>query len=143
MPGASKVYEEPEFLEEMAMKYFLHEMMDCFDLVSVLVIISVTRGAGTGFGANMDSEVFWRVVEQIVVEMALEIVFISLTKLLIQRKLSDFKPSAVISIQRGVPFVAHHKVQILALVATTFPAIFLLATVFKPDLAAVILQQIV
>jgi hypothetical protein len=61
-----------------------------------LVIISVTRGAGTGFGANMDSEVFWRVVEQIVVEMALEIVFISLTKLVILRKLSGFKPSAVI-----------------------------------------------
>lgn len=126
----------------MAMKYFLHEMMDCFDLVSVVVILAVTRGAGTGFGANMDSEVFWRVVEQIIVEIALEIIFISLTKLVIQRKLPSFKPSAVISKQHGVPFVAQHKVHILALVATTFPAIFLLVTVFKPDLAAMILQQI-
>ena len=95
VPGASRVFEEPEFVEEMAMKYFLHELLDSFDLLAVLVILAVTRAADAGFGASMDSEVFWRVVEQIGVEMALEALFMSLTRLVIQRKLPGFQPLAV------------------------------------------------
>lgn len=142
VPGASKVFEEPEYLEQMAMKYFLQELLDCFDLVAVLVVLAVTRAADTGFGGNMDSEVFWRVVQQIGVEMALEILFMSLTRVIIKRKLPGFQPMEVIPIQRGLPFVAEHKLQLLALVGTTFPAIFSLVTVFKPDIAAIILDQV-
>ena len=37
-------------------------------------------------------EAFWRFVEQIIIELALEIVFISLTRVVVQRKYSVFQP---------------------------------------------------
>lgn len=95
VPGAAKVYEEAEFLQRMAMKFFLHELMDCFDILSMLVILVVTKGADSGIGAEIPVTAFWRYVEQIVIELALEIVFISLTRLLIQRKFPTFQPSQV------------------------------------------------
>ena len=95
VPGASKVYEEPEFLEQMAMKFFLHELMDCFDLLSMLAILGIKKGMGSGLGASIPIDMFWRYVEQIGIELALEIVFMSLTKLVIQRKYSSFQPLRV------------------------------------------------
>ena len=95
VPGAPKVYELPEFLAEMAMKFFMQEMMDTFDLISVLVILPVTRAASSGLGNDMTEDEFVRVIEQVILELALEVIFMSLTLFVVRRKLPDFNPVTV------------------------------------------------
>jgi hypothetical protein len=142
VPGDSRVYEETEFLKQMAMKFFLHELIDCFDLLSMLAILGITRGIESGLGASIPMGNFWRCVVQIVIELALEIVFISLTKLVIQRKYPSFQPFTVRSMQRGAIFLEENWVQVMALIGATFPTTFALALVFQPDLANTILSQL-
>ena len=74
------------------MKFVLHELMDCFDILLMLVILAITSGVDSEICANIPTDAFRRYTEQIIIELALEVVFISLTRLLIQRKYPAFQP---------------------------------------------------
>ena len=96
VPGNSKVFEEAEFLEEMAMKFFMQEMIDSFDLVSVVIILAATRKAEIGIGHSLTESGYLRVTEQIALELGLEVTFAVVTVVMVKVRLPRFDPWKVL-----------------------------------------------
>mmetsp|Transcript_20069 Transcript_20069/g.37280 ORF Transcript_20069/g.37280 Transcript_20069/m.37280 type:complete len:436 (-) Transcript_20069:188-1495(-) len=63
------------FMSNIASKLAFHQFNDTFDIVMVLILMSISYGAATGVAKDLDAESFLRLFVQFIVELFIEITF--------------------------------------------------------------------
>ena len=126
VPGYPEAQNIDVLREETSTTLFYHSFNDMLSIISVMLLLFISRFLDSGFLSQVDLEYYQILMTLFAIELFLDIVFFILATRILKRGLKQFEP-----LKLGSEEVYKLKSYIFCLILLTYPLVFTIVSTFK------------